>query len=63
MPAVIIGGLHGTRVGIFIENMLFHNRPVDGNSRKTNASPLRWIFAGVILLVGTVMLIQSFLSK
>jgi len=63
VPAVIIGGWYGARVGIFLENVLFHSPEKQVTSRKKNKSPLRWIFAGVILLDGSVMLIQSYLSK
>jgi len=63
VPAVIIGGWYGARVGLFLENILFHTSTTNNINRSKSKSPLRWIFAGVILLDGSVMLIQSYLSK
>ncbi len=61
-PGVVIGGRYGARVGRYLEaRSRGHDTRRDG-SRSSNYSPLKIVFAAVVILDGVAMLLETYLN-
>ncbi len=53
-PGVIIGGRYGAKVGRYFEALVVNRK------LSMKGSPLKWLFTGVVLIDGVVMLVQAY---
>jgi len=60
VPGVILGGFFGARMGKIIEERALIQHAQRPESDEINHSPLKWLFAIVILLDGVVILVHSY---
>lgn len=60
VPGVILGGFFGARLARIVEEMTHLRRSQRSDTVLTNHSPLKWLLAGVILVDGAAMLVQSY---
>ena len=52
-PGVIIGGRYGAKIGRYFEARMV------GSKFAPKVSPLKWVFTGVVIIDGAVMLVQT----
>ena len=55
-PGVIIGGRYGAKLGRWAEAKVIHSE------RAARISPLKWIFTGIVVIDGIIMLFQVYTS-
>lgn len=60
-PGVMLGGFFGARLGRMVEEAMHVRRQERSDTVLTNHSPLKWLFAIVILIDGLAMLGQAYL--